>query len=73
MKKFNGKNNIITTYDFKETEKNYYILMEYCDCDLKTFLKQNYPLNISLIQNIMRQIVNGYSFLYFNDYKHYDL
>ena len=72
LEKFNGKENIINIIDYKENKKKYFILMEYCECDLKTYLKNNY-LDIKTVQNIMRQIINGYSLLYSNDYKHYDL
>ena len=47
--------------------------MEYCECDLREYLKLFHPLDIKTVQNIMRQIINGYSLLFSNDYKHYDL
>ena len=73
LKKFNGKENIIHIIDYKENESKIFILMEYCECDLKKYLKLFHPLDIKTVQNIMRQIINGYSLLYSNDYKHYDL
>jgi serine/threonine protein kinase len=73
MKKLNNKENIIQLIDFYENEDSYYIIMELCDCDLSQYLKENYPLNINLIQNIMKQIITGYNNLYEKDFQHLDL
>ena len=73
MKKLNNKENIIQLIDFYENEDSYYIIMELCDCDLSQYLKENYPLTIDLIQNIMQQIIKGYNNLYLKDFLHLDL
>ena len=33
--------NIVRIYDVLETEHNYYIVQELCDCDLRTWLKRD--------------------------------
>jgi serine/threonine protein kinase len=73
MKQLNNKENIIQLIDFYENEDSYYIIMELCDCDLSQYLKENYPLNIDLIQNIMQQIIKGYFNIYKLDIQHLDL
>ena len=73
MKQLNNKENIIQLIDFYENEDSYYIIMELCDCDLSQYLKENYPLNIDLIQNIMKQIIKGYFNIYKLDIQHLDL
>ena len=73
IKKLNNKKNILQLIDIYENKDSYYIIMELCDCDLSQYLNENYPLNIKLILNVMKQIIIGYINLFEINFLHLDL
>ena len=50
LEKFNGKENVIHIIDYKENESKIFILMEYCECDLREYLKLFHPLDKKLFK-----------------------
>ena len=71
--------NIIKLYDVKENNQNYYLVMEFCnggglsDC-LEYHNKQfRKPFSEEVVQYLMRQIVNGLSYLHGKHILHRDI
>ena len=71
--------NIIKLYEVKENNQNYYLVMEYCnggslsDC-LEYHNKQfRKPFSEEVVQYLMRQIVNGLSYLHGKHILHRDI
>ncbi|MCZ0717196.1 Stk1 family PASTA domain-containing Ser/Thr kinase [Aerococcus kribbianus] len=52
--------NIVAVYDIGEDTHGKFIVMEYVDgVDLKEYIRENHPIPLHKIQNIMLQIVSG--------------
>lgn len=52
--------NIVEVYDVDEEDDQQYIVMEYVDgTDLKGFIRENAPLSLELVVNIMSQILSA--------------
>ncbi|WP_241152361.1 Stk1 family PASTA domain-containing Ser/Thr kinase [Vaginisenegalia massiliensis] len=52
--------NIVEIYDVDEEQDQQYIVMEYVKgTDLKTYIKENAPLNLELVVSIMSQILSA--------------
>ena len=73
MKKLNFENSIslIETY---ETEQNYYIIMDFCICNLEEYLKmRNECFSIYEIFELLKQLNNTFKYLYKNNLIHRDI
>jgi len=58
MKNFNSKN-IVKFKEFFESEYNFYIIVEFCECDLRFYLKnKNIEENEAI--KIMIDLLNGF-------------
>lgn len=54
--------NIITVYDFDEEDSLQYLVMEYIDgMDLKTYIKNNFPLPLQEVVKILKQVLSAVS------------
>lgn len=66
--------NIVRLYDFIQTEKNNYLVFEYCGGgDLREFLKEKRRLTEPVVQRFMRQIASALQYLYMHNIMHRDL
>jgi len=71
--------NIIKLHEFKNSENNFYMIMEYCnggslqDYFNNYFLKNSAPLPEAFVQHILRQIACGLFYLHKCDIIHRDL
>tara|TARA_Y100000741_G_scaffold341104_1_gene303137 strand:+ start:53 stop:1144 length:1092 start_codon:yes stop_codon:yes gene_type:complete len=71
MKKLNHKN-IIKLYDTIYTEKYIYLVLEYCDNDLHSFINKT-DLDEEKIKYIIRQITDSLKYIMDNNIVHRDL
>lgn len=54
--------NIVSIYDFDEENGIQYLVMEYIDgMDLKTYIKQNFPLPLQQVIHILKQVLSAVS------------
>lgn len=66
--------NIIEFYEWKHSEKEIYIFVEYCNGgDLFQYISKNGVLKRHLAFNIFNQFVNGLSYLHSNNIVHLDI
>lgn len=66
--------NIVSLYDIDTDENYHYIVMEYIDgTDLKKYIKQNFPLSILEIIDLMKQIVSAVKYAHQCSIIHRDL
>lgn len=71
--------NIIKIFSVEKTINNIYIALEYCNCDTLTcllqYFKDNYFACIpeALVQQILKQVIEGLSFMHQNKHMHRDL
>ena len=66
--------NIVKLIDVQKTENNFYLILEYCPGgDLGKFLKDNGPVNESIAQRWIQQIVEGFKVLQKKNIIHRDL
>lgn len=66
--------NIVSLYDVDTDGTYHYIVMEYIDgMDLKKYLKQNFPLSLLEIVDLMKQIVSAVKYAHYCGVIHRDL
>lgn len=66
--------NIVSLYDIDTDENYHYIVMEYIDgTDLKKYIKQNFPLSLLKIIDLMKQIVSAVKYAHQCSIIHRDL
>lgn len=54
--------NIVTIYDFDDENGIQYLVMEYVDgMDLKTYIKQNFPIPLQQVIQILKQVLSAVS------------
>lgn len=52
--------NVVNLFDVGEDEEGKFIVMEYVDgMDLKAYIRENHPIPVDIIQNLMIQILSG--------------
>ncbi|MGY0836593.1 protein kinase domain-containing protein [Aerococcus urinaeequi] len=52
--------NVVSLFDVGEDEEGKFIVMEYVDgLDLKAYIRENHPIPVDIIQNLMIQILSG--------------
>ncbi|MER2293565.1 MAG: protein kinase, partial [Aerococcus urinaeequi] len=52
--------NVVSLFDVGEDEEGKFIVMEYVDgMDLKAYIRENHPIPVDIIQNLMIQILSG--------------
>ena len=79
MKELNDHPNVITFYGSEESETNYYLFMEFCNGgNLTEVLKEykqkhNDSFSLDIIQNFMRQIVEGVKYIHSKNIIHRDI
>ena len=72
-------NNIIRLINLQETNNHYYIIMEYCNggsllkCLRKYMSAFKKPFSEEYVQHLMRQIVNGLTYIHDHDIIHRDI
>ncbi len=71
MKKLNHKN-IIKLYESIYTEKYIFLILEYCDSDLHSYINKN-SLDEITIKHIIRQITDALKYIMDNNIVHRDL
>jgi serine/threonine protein kinase len=59
LSKFHSPN-IVQIYDVLETEHNYYIVQELCECDLQTWLERDHRYTEEKARNLLEQMCTGY-------------
>ena len=62
--------NILKLYDYKEDNNNFFLILDLCKMNLKTYIKNNIIKNENDIFNIFIQILDGIHFLHINNYSH---
>lgn len=73
MKEFTHRN-IVQLYKYFSSEKNYYLVVEYCaGGDLNKFIKKNSRLSENTSLNFLAQLAEGLSFLHEKNFIHRDL
>ncbi len=71
MEKLNHKN-IVKLYDKIHTDKYIFLIMELCDSDLNTYIKNN-NLTENIIKEIMKQLIEVLKYIMDNNIVHRDL
>ena len=68
-------NNIVKLYDSFETESDYVLVLELCDTDILSFIKnqKEYQGNLYFIQNIFLELNNAFKIIYENKIIHRDI
>ena len=62
--------NILKLYDYKEDNNNFFLIMDLCKMNLKSYIKNNSIKSENDIFNIFIQILDGTYFLHINNYSH---
>ena len=62
--------NILKLYDYKEDDNNFFLIMDLCKMNLKSYIKNNNIKTENDIFNIFIQILDGTYFLHINNYSH---
>ena len=65
--------NSVKYYDHFEDKDSYYIVMEKCDGDLKSFIEKNESLSDSMIKNILLQLNKAFKIMHSKNMIHRDL
>lgn len=74
MKKLEAHKNIVGLYDVYQTNNNMYIVTELCeDGDLRSFIKRKKKVQEIEAIKILRDIVNGFRYLFEHEIIHRDL
>ena len=71
MEKLDHKN-IVKLYDKIDTDKHIFLIMELCDNDLNSYIKNN-KLSEDIIKNIMKQLIEVLKYIMDNNIVHRDL
>ena len=71
MEKLDHKN-IVKLYDKIDTEKHIFLIMELCDNDLNSYIKNN-TLSEDIIKDIMKQLIEVLKYIMDNNIVHRDL
>ena len=73
LKQMSEKENSVGFYGFYDDEKDYIIILEYCDTDLNKLLEKKGPFNSSEIRNILEGLNTVFKYMYKNNIVHRDI
>ncbi|CAD8162654.1 unnamed protein product [Paramecium octaurelia] len=73
--KMSDNENVIKLFEAQETQFMLFLVLEYCECDVKSMMKRyfNNKLPEDLVIVILKQLVNGLHYLHKNNIIHRDL
>lgn len=73
LKKMSEYENSVKLYYFFEEEKDYYLVLEFCDSDLNKLLKEKGKISSSEILDILKGLNKPFKYMYNNGILHRDI